>query len=148
MRTQVAIIGAGPAGLLLGALLGRAGIDNVIVERSSAEHVMARIRAGVLEQGTVDLLDEIGCGGRLHREGLVHEGIDIAFGGALHRMDLKQHSGGKTVTVYGQTEVTHDLMAARTARMAVLSMSAMVSTASCCPMAAPASSGLVWIHLN
>ena len=99
MRTQVAIIGAGPAGLLLGALLGRAGIDNVIVERSSAEHVMARIRAGVLEQGTVDLLDEIGCGGRLHREGLVHEGIDIAFGGALHRMDLKQHSGGKTVTV-------------------------------------------------
>ena len=112
MRTQVAIIGAGPAGLLLGALLGRAGIDNVIVERSSAEHVMARIRAGVLEQGTVDLLDEIGCGGRLHREGLVHEGIDIAFGGALHRMDLKQHSGGKTVTVYGQTEVTHDLMAA------------------------------------
>jgi p-hydroxybenzoate 3-monooxygenase len=119
MRTQVAIIGAGPAGLLLGALLGRAGIDNVIVERSSAEHVMARIRAGVLEQGTVDLLDEIGCGGRLHREGLVHEGIDIAFGGALHRMDLKQHSGGKTVTVYGQTEVTHDLMAARTASGAI-----------------------------
>jgi p-hydroxybenzoate 3-monooxygenase len=119
MRTEVAIIGAGPAGLLLGALLTKAGIDNVIVERSSAEHVMGRIRAGVLEQGTVDLLDEVGCGDRLHREGLVHEGIDIAFGGALHRMDLKQHSGGRTVTVYGQTEVTHDLMEARAASGAV-----------------------------
>lgn len=115
MRTQVAIIGAGPAGLLLGALLGKAGIDNVILERSSAEHVTSRIRAGVLEQGTVDLLDEVGCGTRLHHDGLVHEGIDIAFGGALHRMDLKHHSGGKTVTVYGQTEVTRDLMEARAA---------------------------------
>jgi len=119
MRTQVAIIGAGPAGLLLGALLTKAGIDNVIVERSSAEHVMGRIRAGVLEQGTVDLLDAVGCGTRLHREGLVHEGIDIAFGGARHRMDLKHHSGGKTVTVYGQTEVTHDLMDLRAATGAV-----------------------------
>ena len=119
MRTQVAIIGAGPAGLLLGALLTKAGIDNVIVERSSAEHVMGRIRAGVLEQGTVDLLDAVGCGTRLHREGLVHEGIDIAFGGAIHRMDLKHHSGGKTVTVYGQTEVTHDLMDLRAATGAV-----------------------------
>jgi p-hydroxybenzoate 3-monooxygenase len=119
MRTEVAIIGAGPAGLLLGALLTKAGIDNVIVERSSAAHVLSRIRAGVLEQGTVDLLDEVGCGTRLHREGLVHEGIDIAFGGGLHRVDLKHHSGGKTVTVYGQTEVTHDLMDARAASGAI-----------------------------
>ena len=88
MRTEVAIVGAGPAGLLLGALLPKAGIDNVVIERSSAEHVMSRIRAGVLEQGTVDLLDEVGCGARLHREGLVHEGIDIAYGGEVQRMDL------------------------------------------------------------
>jgi p-hydroxybenzoate 3-monooxygenase len=115
MRTQVAIIGAGPAGLLLGQLLGRAGIDNVIVERSSAEHVLSRIRAGVLEQGTVDLMDEAGAGARVHAEGLIHEGIDIAFDGAVHRLDLKHHSGGKTVTVYGQTEITRDLMHARTA---------------------------------
>ena len=114
MRTQVAIIGAGPAGLLLGALLGKAGIDNVIVERASAAHVLSRIRAGVLEQGTVDLLRSVGCGARLDREGLVHEGIDLAFGDMLHRIDLRRHSGGRSVTVYGQTEVTHDLMEART----------------------------------
>ena len=114
MRTQVAIIGAGPAGLLLGALLGKAGIDNVIVERASAAHVLSRIRAGVLEQGTVDLLRSVGCGARLDREGLVHEGIDLAFDDALHRIDLRRHSGGRSVTVYGQTEVTHDLMEART----------------------------------
>ncbi|MBN9306566.1 MAG: 4-hydroxybenzoate 3-monooxygenase [Devosia sp. 67-54] len=115
MRTQVAIVGAGPAGLLLGALLGRAGIDNIIVERASPEHVLSRIRAGVLEQGTVDLLDAVGCGARLHADGLIHEGIDIAFGDTLHRVDLKQHSGGRVVTVYGQTEVTRDLMEARAA---------------------------------
>lgn len=115
IRTQVAIVGAGPAGLLLGALLGRSGIDNIIVERASAEHVLSRIRAGVLEQGTVDLLDAVGCGARLHADGLIHEGIDIAFGDTLHRVDLKQHSGGRVVTVYGQTEVTRDLMEARAA---------------------------------
>lgn len=115
IRTQVAIVGAGPAGLLLGALLGRAGIDNIIVERASPEHVLSRIRAGVLEQGTVDLLDAVGCGARLHADGLIHEGIDIAFGDTLHRVDLKQHSGGRVVTVYGQTEVTRDLMEARAA---------------------------------
>jgi len=115
MRTQVAIIGAGPAGLLLGALLSRAGIDNVIVERSTATHVLSRIRAGVLEQGTVAMLEEVGCGARLHSEGLVHEGIELAFGDELHRLDLKHHSGGRTVTVYGQTEVTRDLMEARAA---------------------------------
>ncbi|MFJ5367729.1 4-hydroxybenzoate 3-monooxygenase [Bosea sp. CER48] len=115
MRTQVAIIGAGPAGLLLGQLLSRAGIDNVILERRSADYVLSRIRAGVLEQGMVDLLHEAGVGERLDREGLVHDGFALAFHGALHRVDLKQLSGGKTVTVYGQTEVTHDLIDARTA---------------------------------
>ncbi|HVZ15470.1 MAG TPA: 4-hydroxybenzoate 3-monooxygenase [Bauldia sp.] len=115
MRTQVAIIGAGPAGLLLGELLGHAGIDNVIVEARSAEHVLSRVRAGVLEEGTVRLLEGIGCAARLHAEGLVHEGIDLAFAGERHRIDLRQFSGGKTVTVYGQTEVTRDLMAARAA---------------------------------
>ena len=115
MRTQVAIIGAGPAGLLLGALLGKAGIDNVIVERSTPEHVLSRIRAGVLEDGTVRLLDAVGCGARLHADGLVHEGIHIAFEGGLHRIELQRHSSGRSVTVYGQTEVTRDLMDARDA---------------------------------
>ena len=113
MRTQVAIIGAGPAGLLLGQLLSRAGIDNVIVEQRSREHVLSRIRAGVLEQGMVDLLREAGVAGRLEREGLVHDGVCLAFADALHRIDLKALTGGKTVTVYGQTEVTHDLVEAR-----------------------------------
>jgi p-hydroxybenzoate 3-monooxygenase len=115
MRTQVAIVGAGPAGLLLGALLNKAGIDNIIVERSSAAHVLSRIRAGVLEQGTVDMLEAVGCGARVREEGLVHEGINLAFDDTLHRVDLKRHSGGRVVTVYGQTEVTYDLMEARTA---------------------------------
>ncbi|HVX80711.1 MAG TPA: 4-hydroxybenzoate 3-monooxygenase [Devosiaceae bacterium] len=115
MRTQVAIIGAGPAGLLLGALLHKAGIDNVIIERATAEHVLSRIRAGVLERGTVALLESVGCAGRLKTEGLVHEGIDIAFGNTIHRVDLRHHSGGHAVTVYGQTEVTRDLMQARAA---------------------------------
>jgi p-hydroxybenzoate 3-monooxygenase len=115
VRTEVAIVGAGPAGLLLGALLGKAGIDNVIVERSTARHVLSRIRAGVLEQGTVRLLDEVGCGTRLRREALIHDGISIAFDGGTHRIDLKGHTGGKHVTVYGQTEVTQDLMDARSA---------------------------------
>ena len=113
MRTQVAIICAVPAGLLLGQLLSRAGIDNVILERRSADYVLSRIRAGVLEQGMVDLLHEAGVGERLDQEGLVHDGFSLAFGGALHRLDLKELSGGKTVTVYGQTEVTRDLIAAR-----------------------------------
>jgi len=112
LRTKVAIIGAGPAGLLLGQLLHNYGIDNVILERKDREYVLARIRAGVLEQGTVDLLEEAGVIGRLRREGLVHEGIELAFAGARHRIDLKQATG-KVVTVYGQTEVTRDLMDAR-----------------------------------
>jgi p-hydroxybenzoate 3-monooxygenase len=115
MRTQVAIIGAGPSGLLLGQLLHRAGIDNVIIERQSAEHVLSRIRAGVLEQVAVDLLDECGVGSRMHREGLVHHGIELLFKGERHRIDMHALTGGKSVTVYGQTEVTHDLMDARRA---------------------------------
>lgn len=115
MRTQVAIIGAGPAGLLLGQLLSRAGIDNVILERRSLDHVLSRIRAGVLEQGMVDLLHEAGVGERLDREGLVHDGFALAFHGALHRIDLRELSRGRTVTVYGQTEVTRDLVEARQA---------------------------------
>ena len=115
MRTQVAIIGAGPSGLLLGQLLHRAGIANVIIERQSAGHVLGRIRAGVLEQVTVDLMDECGVGARMHREGLVHEGIELLFKGERHRIDFPGLAGGRTVTVYGQTEVTRDLMEARAA---------------------------------
>ena len=115
MRTQVAIIGSGPAGLLLGQLLHLYGIDNVILERKDRDYVLARIRAGVLEQGTVDMLDEAGVAGRLHKEGLVHGGVELSFGGQRHRIDMKTATGGKTVTVYGQTEVTRDLMDARDA---------------------------------
>src|SRR5438552_1983907 len=113
LRTRIAIIGAGPAGMLLGQLLHRHGIDNVILERKDRDYVLARIRAGVLEQGTVGLLEEVGVTERLHHEGLVHDGIELLFDGVRHRIDLKCASGGKTVTVYGQTEVTRDLMDAR-----------------------------------
>jgi len=113
MRTQVAIIGAGPSGLILGQLLARAGIDAVILERQTPDYVLSRIRAGVLEQVTIDLLDEAGVGERMHREGLVHDGFELLFGGQRHRVDLAQHSGGQHVMVYGQTEVTRDLMDAR-----------------------------------
>ncbi len=116
MRTQVAIIGAGPSGLLLGALLAKAGVDAVILEAKSPEYVLGRIRAGVLEQVTVDLLDAVGVGERMHREGLVHGGFELAFGGARHRIDMKTLTGGKQVMVYGQTEVTRDLMADRAAK--------------------------------
>jgi p-hydroxybenzoate 3-monooxygenase len=112
LRTKVAIIGAGPAGLLLGQLLHGYGIDNVILERKDRDYVLARIRAGVLEQGTVDLLDQLGVAARLHREGLIHDGIELAFAGHRHRIDLRAATG-KTVTIYGQTEVTRDLMDAR-----------------------------------
>jgi p-hydroxybenzoate 3-monooxygenase len=113
VRTQVAIIGSGPAGLLLGQLLGRAGIDTIILERATREHVLSRIRAGVLERGTVRLLEEAGVGERLHREGLVHTGVELAFDGDRLRLDLEDLTGGASVTVYGQTEVTRDLMEAR-----------------------------------
>lgn len=115
MRTQVAIIGAGPSGLLLGQLLHKAGIDNVILERQSADYVLSRIRAGVLEQVTTDLLDEAGVGARMHEEGLPHTGFDLLFGGERHRINLQALTGGQQVMVYGQTEVTRDLMAAREA---------------------------------
>lgn len=112
-RHQVAIIGAGPSGLLLGALLHKAGIDAVILERRSRDHVLSRIRAGVLEMGTVGLLHQAGVGARLEREGLVHEGFSLNFNGHGLRIDLADLTGGKTVTVYGQTEVTRDLMVHR-----------------------------------
>ena len=114
-RTQVAIIGAGPSGLLLGQLLHKAGIANIVIEQRSPEYVLGRIRAGVLEQVCVDLLDEAGVGARMHREGLVHHGIELAFGGQRHRIDLSGPTGGKAVMVYGQTEVTRDLMDERSA---------------------------------
>jgi p-hydroxybenzoate 3-monooxygenase len=115
MRTQVAIIGAGPSGLLLGQLLFKAGIDNIIIERQSGDYVLSRIRAGVLEQVAVDLLDDCGVGTRMHREGLVHHGIELLFKGTRHRIDMHGLTDGKSVMVYGQTEVTHDLMDARKA---------------------------------
>jgi len=114
MRTQVAIIGAGPSGLLLGALLHKHGIAHVIIERQTPEYVLGRIRAGVLEQVAVDLLDEAGVGARMHREGLPHDGFSLAFDGGHHRIDLHALTG-KRVMVYGQTEVTRDLMDARRA---------------------------------
>ena len=109
MRTQVAIVGAGPAGLLLGALLHRAGIDNVVLEQRSADYVLGRIRAGVLEQVAMDLLREAGVAGRMDAQGLPHRGFEMAFG--EHRLRIDLHAlTGKQVMVYGQTEVTRDLM--------------------------------------
>lgn len=113
MRTQVAIIGAGPAGLLLGQLLYKAGIDHVILEQRSADYVLGRIRAGVLEQGSVELLEQAGVAERMHAQGLPHDGIALLFGGQRHRIDLHALTGGKRTMVYGQTEVTRDLMDAR-----------------------------------
>ncbi|MGX8013042.1 4-hydroxybenzoate 3-monooxygenase [Mesorhizobium sp. ORM8.1] len=115
MRTQVAIIGSGPSGLLLGQLLATIGVETVILERSSREHVLGRVRAGVLEQGTVDLLGDAGAADRLLAQGLPHEGISLAFDGRVHRIDMAALTGGKHVTVYGQTEVTLDLMLKREA---------------------------------
>ena len=113
MRTQVAIIGAGPSGLLLGQLLHKAGIDAIILERQSGDYVLGRIRAGILEQVCIDLMDEAGVGERMHKEGLVHGGFEMLYGGKRHRVDLNQLTGGKNVMVYGQTELTRDLMDAR-----------------------------------
>jgi p-hydroxybenzoate 3-monooxygenase len=115
MKTQVAIIGAGPSGLLLGQLLHNAGISNIILERQSPDYVLSRIRAGVLEQGMVDLLRKAGVSQRMDHEGLVHDGFELAFAGKREHIDLKGLTGGSTVMIYGQTEVTRDLMAARQA---------------------------------
>ena len=119
LKTQVAIIGAGPSGLLLGQLLHNAGIQTLVLERQSAEYVQGRIRAGVLEQGMVDLLREAGVSQRMDAEGLVHDGFDIALNGQLTSIDLKALTGGQSVMIYGQTEVTRDLMAARAAAGAI-----------------------------
>jgi p-hydroxybenzoate 3-monooxygenase len=115
MRTQVVIVGAGPSGLLLGQILFKAGVDAVIVERQSPEYVLSRIRAGVLEQVTLDILAQAGVDQRLKKEGLVHTGFDLLFKGERHRIDLEALAGGQKVMVYGQTEVTRDLMDARQA---------------------------------
>lgn len=114
LNTKVAIIGSGPAGLLLGQLLYKAGIDHILIEQRSAEYVASRIRAGILEQVSVDLLAEAGVDAQLREKGLPHNGIEILTNGEKHRVDLTQLTGGKQVTVYGQTEVTKDLMQART----------------------------------
>jgi len=113
MDTRVCIIGGGPSGLMLSQLLHLKGIDNVVLERHSREYVLGRIRAGVLEHGFAKLMREAQCGERMDREGEIHEGFYIADGGALHRMDLHKHSGGNSVVVYGQTELTRDLYDAR-----------------------------------
>src|SRR4051812_44653607 len=110
MRTQVGIIGAGPAGLMLSHLLHLQGIESVVLEARSREHVEHRVRAGVLEQGTVELLTETGLGDRLHREGLVHHGVELRFGGEGHRIDLSDLTGGRAITIYGQQEVVKDLI--------------------------------------
>ncbi len=110
LNTQVAIIGSGPSGLLLSRLLHLNGIANVVLERRSKDYVLGRVRAGVLEMGTVALVDEADVGKRMHAEGLIHEGIEITFEGSRHRVDFADLTGGKSVMIYGQTELTHDLM--------------------------------------
>jgi p-hydroxybenzoate 3-monooxygenase len=114
-RTQVGIVGAGPAGMMLAHLLHRAGIDSVVVEARSRQYVQERVRAGVLEQGTRDLMVETGVGGRLQREGITHHGLELRFGGQSHRVDLSDLTGGKSITIYPQGELVKDLTDARVA---------------------------------
>lgn len=116
MHTQVAIIGSGPSGLLLSQLLDLNGIENVVLERQTQDYVLGRIRAGVLEQGAVDLLATAQADHRLKREALIHDGIELCFNNKRHRIDLAQCTGGTSVTVYGQTEITKDLMDVRAER--------------------------------
>ena len=115
MRTQVGIIGAGPAGLLLSHLLHLGGVESVVLESRSRKEIEATVRAAVLEQGTADLLTECGVGERMRREGLVHHGIRLRFGGRTHRIDLCELTGGRAITIYPQHEVIQDLLAARLA---------------------------------
>lgn len=112
MKTQVAIIGGGPSGLLLAQLLHRRGIESVVLERKTKDYVLGRIRAGVLEQGLVKLMEEAGCADRLHAEGIIHNGVSISYGDEMFRVDFAEHTG-TPVIVYGQTEVTRDLYNAR-----------------------------------
>ncbi|MCL4791736.1 MAG: 4-hydroxybenzoate 3-monooxygenase [Gammaproteobacteria bacterium] len=116
MRTQVGIVGSGPAGLMLSHILHRHGIESVILEQRSRDYVLGRIRAGVLEQATVDLLVELGLDSRMKREGLIHTGIELQLDGQRHRIDFDALTGGRAVTVYGQTEITRDMMDARLAQ--------------------------------
>jgi p-hydroxybenzoate 3-monooxygenase len=113
MKVQVCIVGGGPSGLMLSQLLHLQGIDTVILEKYSREHVLARIRAGVLEHGFAELMREAQCGERMDREGEIHKGFEIAHDGVLDRVDLYKYSGGNSVVVYGQTELTRDLYEAR-----------------------------------
>ena len=115
MRTQVGIVGAGPAGLMLSHLLHLRGIESVILERRTRDAIEATIRAGVLEQGTVDLMTETGVGDRLKREGFVHQGFEMRFAGRSHRINLYELTGGRVITVYAQHEVLKDLIKARLA---------------------------------
>src|SRR3954466_6092600 len=115
MRTQVAIVGGGPAGLMLGRLLELRGIESVVLELRDREYVQQRVRAGVLEQGTMDLMDEVGVGERMRREGLVHHGVELRFDGEGHRIALSDLTGGGAMTIYGQQEVVKALIDARQA---------------------------------
>src|SRR5579871_5228052 len=115
MKTQVGIVGAGPAGLVLSHMLARTGIESVVLEMHSREYIEERVRAGVLEQGTVDLLNELGLGERMMRQGLMHYGVELRFGGRGHRIDFADLTGGRGVMIYAQHEVIKDLVAARLA---------------------------------